>query len=184
MPDLAAALDEALSARYPRQEVRTPITQRRGLTARMNQLEKLFTGKSDRKGAGNRRAAEAAGIPLRTWQKWRTGKVTPSARSLRKLETAHNRLITIPRFKQKVNSQTPPNRVQVSAVVVWNGYKNRTQHRSTTLEGMRRVMVPVIRAWATAGPEAAAAAFERGTATAYNVPTVQFEGNDVEVNFP
>lgn len=184
MPDLAAALDEALRARYPRNEVRTPITQRRGLDARMNQLEKLFTAKGDRKGAGNRRAAEAAGIPLRTWQKWRAGTATPSARNLRKLETAHNRLITIPRFKQKVANTPAPNRVTVSAVIVWNGYKNRQAHRTTTLEGMRHVMRAVFRAWATAGPEAAADAFQRGTADAYNTQSVQFEGNDVEVTFP
>lgn len=184
MPDLAAALDEALRARYPRNEVRTPITQRRGLDARMNQLERLFTQKGDRKGAGNRRAAEAAGIPLRTWQKWRAGKATPSARNLRKLETAHNRLITVPKFRQKVNSQTPPNRVTVTAVINWNGYKNRQPHRTTTLEGMRRVMRAVIRAWATAGPEAAADVLQRGTADAYNTQSVQFEGNDVEVDFP
>ncbi|MFB6726943.1 hypothetical protein ACFCV3_42670, partial [Kribbella sp. NPDC056345] len=47
-------------------------------------------------------AAEAAGIPVRTWRDWRAGK-GQSARNLRKLETAHNRLITIPRFRQRVN---------------------------------------------------------------------------------
>ena len=184
MPDLAAALDEALSARYPRQEVRTPITQRRGLTARMNQLEKLFQpGKGDRRSAATR-AAQAAGIPARTWRDWRAGKTTPSARNLRKLETAHNRLITIPRFKRKVADTPAPNRVTVTAEINWNGYKNRTAHRTTTLEGMRHVMRAVFRAWTTAGPEAAAEAFERGTAAAYNTQSVQFEGNDVEVTFP
>ncbi|WP_452634950.1 hypothetical protein [Priestia megaterium] len=151
----------------------------------MNQLENLFTpkkGDTDRRSAITR-AAEAAGIPVRTWRDWRAGK-GQSARNLRKLETAHNRLITIPRFRQRVNSTPAPNRVSVTASINWNGYKNRTEHRSTTLEGMRRVMVAVIRAWTTAGPEAAADTLQRGAASAYNTQSIAFEGNDVEVDFP
>jgi hypothetical protein len=181
--DLAGALDAALSARYPRQEVKTPITWVRGRHYRMNQIEKLFTRPGDRKGAAVKRAAEAAGIPVRTWRDWRAGKGA-SARNLRKLETAHNRMITIPAFRQKVNSTPVPDLVNISATIVWNGYKNKTEHRSTKLDGMRRVMRAVIRAWSTAGPEAAAEALERGAASVYNEPTITFEGNDVEVDFP
>ena len=186
MADLAEAIDLALRDRYPMQEVKSPATQRRGLTARMNQIEKLFTG--GRKGSEARRAADAAGIPARTWRDWRSGKTKPSARNLRKLEGAYARLVTLPKFRRKVNAQTPPSRVRVSAIIKWSDSPrkmyNRQPQRTTTLEGMAGAMVAVIRAWATAGPEAAADAFERGAAAVYAADEIRFEGDNVEVTFP
>lgn len=52
-------------------------------------------------------------------------------------------------------------------------------------------MAATIRAWAAAGPEAAADAFERGASDAYSVPDdddgapgIQIEGDSVEIEFP
>ena len=50
MADLPEALDAALRARYRVSEVKTPVTQRRGLLARMNQLEKLHQRPGDQIG--------------------------------------------------------------------------------------------------------------------------------------
>src|SRR5690606_17027795 len=166
MADLAEALDAALRDRYPMTGVKRPASHRQGLTARMNQLEREFSRPGDRKGAAGRRAAEAAGISPRTWQKWRAGGQKPGARLLARLETAYTRHVQLPRFRRTVNRQRPPNRVKVTAIIRWSSSPrknyNKTRQRTTTLEGMRAVMVRVIRAWATAGPEAAADAFERG----------------------
>lgn len=184
MADLVRALDEALRARYPVAGVKTPATAARGLKARMNQLEGKFSRKGDRKGVAGRRAAEAAGIPLRTWQRWRTGKQAPGPKLLAKLEAAYRQHVITPKLRPKVNKLGAPNRVEVTAVINWNGYKNKTQQRSTTLGGMRSVMVAVIRDWARNGPEAAAATFEAGVAQQHNVPSVKFEGDAVFIDFP
>ncbi|KUM82356.1 MULTISPECIES: hypothetical protein [Streptomyces] len=187
MADLAGALDAALRARYRLTEVKTPITQRRGLTARMNQLEKTLSQQGDRKGSAGVRAAKAAGISPRTWERWRKGEQKPGAASVRKLETLFNRLVTLPRTRRALASKGVPNRVTVTAEINWNGYKNRTAYRTTTLYPMKSVMARVIRTWATAGPEAAADVFQSGTAQAHNVPEepgIQFEGDDVEIEFP
>lgn len=189
MADLAGALDTALRARYPQTaDIRRPVTHRQGLTARMNALEKLFTVKGDRKGAAARRAAEAAGIKLRTWQKWRKGDAKPNASNARKLEGAYVRKVQLPRFRRRVNSQAAPNRVTVTAIIRWSSSPgknyNRTRQRTTTLDGMRGVMVRVIRAWATAGPAAAAQVFETGAAEVYRTDEIAFEGDHVIVEFP
>lgn len=184
MPDLAGALDAALRARYSVPEVRTPITQQRGLQARMNQLEKAYTRKGDRPGAATARAAKAAGVSPRTWQRWRKGEQTPGAKLRAKLAAAYDKHIRMPKLRRKVNTTGAPNRVTVTADIYWNGYPNRTKHRSTTLGGMRPVMVATIRAWAREGPEAAARAFQEGTAAAHQTPSVEFAGDDVHVEFP
>lgn len=188
MADLPAALDAALRGRYRVQEVKSPASTRRGLSARMNQLEKTFTRKGERAGTGTRRAAAAAGVSPRTWQRWRAGTQTPGPKLLAKLESAYARLVTLPAFRRSVNTGRPPNRVKVTAEIMWTTSPrkayNKTKHRSTTLEGMSGVMVSVIRAWATAGPEAAADALERGTATVYGANEIRFEGDHVEIEFP
>lgn len=168
-------------------EVRRPATHRQGLTARLRQLEKTFTRKGDRPGAARRRAAEAAGIRPATWRSWWRGDSKPGPQLLRKLETAYARHVTLPAFRRKVNSQRPPNRVKVTAEIRWSSSPrknyNRQRQRSTTLEGMSGAMVAVIRAWATAGPEAAAEALERGAAQVYRTDEIAFEGDDVTVEF-
>lgn len=184
MADLSEALDAALRDRYMGGEIRSPATSRRGLTARLNALERQFTQKGDRKGAATKRVAAALGVSPRTIQRWRTGDRKPNGPSVRKVEGLHNRLVSLPRMRRRLKSLPPPNSVTVTAVINWNGYKNRQEHRTTTLGGMRGVMARVIRAWAGAGPEAAAQVFERGAAQVHNTPSVKFEGDDVDVSIP
>lgn len=182
--NLAEALDAALRDRYPVPQVRRPATHRQGLTARLNALEKLHARQGDRPGAAGRRAAKAIGIAPDTWTRWKNGQRKPSAASLRKIEGAYARNVVLPKMRTRVNNLPVPNSVTVTAVINWNGYKNRQQHRSTTLGNMRTVMVHVIRAWANLGPDAAADAFERGAAENESVSYIKFEGDDVEVRFP
>jgi transcriptional regulator with XRE-family HTH domain len=190
MAELPEALDRALRARYMPGEIRSPVDTRRGLTARLNALERSFTQQGDRKGAATKRVAAALGVTPRTLQRWRDGSRKPNAASLRKISGAHNRLVTLPKMRKRLKNLPPPNSVTVSAKIDWNGYKNRTEQRTTTLGGMRGVMARVIRTWAAAGPEAAADALQRGAATVHNVPNsedapgIQFEGDDVDVDFP
>lgn len=187
--DLATALDEALRDRYPIREPKTPVTQRRGLTARMNALEKEFTQKGDRRGAAGRRAAKAAGIHPDTWTRWKNAQRKPGAASLRKLEAAFTRLVTVPAFRRRLKDpRQVPNRVKVTATIKWSSSPqknyNRRQHRTTILESMRPAMVRVIRAWVAAGPEAAAEALETGAAAVYRADEIRFEGDSVVVEFP
>jgi hypothetical protein len=170
--DLAQALDAALRARYRLPDIKTPATHRRGLTARMNALEKLFPG--GRKGSAGIRAAKEAGISPRTWQKWRAGTQAPSARMLRKLEGAYARMVQLPAFRRALADKKLPAKVTVTGTIRWSDSPrknyNATPHRTTTLVNMRGAMRGVIRAWAMAGPEAAAEAFERGASAVYQVP--------------
>lgn len=187
MADLTQALDAALRERYPLKDPKTPITRTQGLKTRMGRLEKLFSRKDDRKGAAGRRAAEAAGVTPGTWTRWRSGKQRPSMASLLKLEGTYNRLITLPDFRKRLKSKKVPNRVRVSAEIKWSKSPaknyNQKKQRTTDLESMRNVMVTVIRAWAGAGPEAAAEAFERGAAEIYRAGEIAFEGDQVTVEF-
>ncbi|OWF56898.1 hypothetical protein B1H41_22580, partial [Xanthomonas vasicola pv. vasculorum] len=117
MADLAGALDAALRARFRIAEVKTPITQRRGLLARMNQLEKLHARKGDRPGAAGRRAAAAAGLPPDQWKRWKDGQRAPSPRSLRRLERAYVDQITLPAYRKSAKEKGAPNKVNVRAEV-------------------------------------------------------------------
>jgi hypothetical protein len=186
--DLPEALDQALREYYPVPEVKRAATHRQGLTARMNQLEKQFQQPGDRKGAAGVRAAKEAGISPRTWQKWKAGVQKPGARLLQKLEGAYARFVQHPKMKRRVNTKGAPNLVKVTAKIKWSSSPkknyNKVAQRTTTLEGMRGVMVGVIRAWATAGPEAAADALERGAASVYRADEIRFEGDHVEIEFP
>lgn len=194
MADLAEALDAALRARYRVAEVRTPITQRRGLLARLNQLERLHQREGDRRGAAARRAARSAGIPPDQFARWRKGERKPSAASLRKLEGAYARQITLPALRKTIKARPVPKTVRITATIKWSydarKQYNATPHRTTTLNNMRPVMAAVIRAWTAAGPQAAAESLERGTSRAYSVrddgdrPGIEFEGNEVEIEFP
>jgi transcriptional regulator with XRE-family HTH domain len=202
--DLPQALDAALRARYRVTEVRTPITQRRGLTARMNQLEKHHAKKGDRPGQAAARAARAAGISPETWRRWRKGDQPPSARMLAKLQDAYTNTLTLPSLRRSLKAAGLPKEVHVTAVVRWNGYYNQggipPGHRTIKFGpgGIPGVMRSTIRAWAYDGPEAAALAFEYALSELHNVPDetgydetqpdqtspgIRFEGNDVEINF-
>lgn len=195
MADLAQALDEALRGRYRVTEVRTPITQRRGLTARMSQLEKHHARPGDRPGQAAARAARSAGIAPQTWNRWRKGIQPPSSASLRKLEGAYTRQITLPAYRRALKRRKTPNVVIVWARVKWSRsdgtqYNQRDNgYRRVRLESMRPVMNDTIKAWVGAGPQAAADAFQWGVSTLYKVdpdgdrPGIEFQGNDVKIQF-
>jgi hypothetical protein len=195
--DLAGALDAALRDRYRVSEVRTPVGQRRGLLARMNQLEKLHARKGDKPGQAATRAAESAGISPRTWRDWRKGTHPPGAASTRKLEGAYNRQITLPAFRKSIKEKKTPTKVNVTATIRWTDSDkkkyNATAYRTVKFTKMGPVMAATIKAWAGAGPEAAAAAFERGVSAMYRVPDtgdtppqpgIGFEGDNVKIEFP
>lgn len=184
--DLAQALDDALSRRYPPMtvDIRSPATSNRGAAARMRALEKHFTYKGDHAGAATKRVAAALGITPRTWQRWKAGTRKPNAAVL---EGAHKRLIQLPRMIRRIGPKgtPPPNSVKVAnAIIIWNGYRNQTEKRSTTLGGMRQVMAKVTEAWAARGPERAAKVFEEGAAIVHNAASIQFQGDEVEISFP
>lgn len=192
MADLPSALDAALRARYGWSGVRTPITQRRGLLARMNQLEKRHTHKGDRPGQAATRAAQAAGIAPRTWRDWRKGTHPPSARSLAKLEKTYKDTYPLPALRRSLKAKGVPDKANVTSEVKWNGYYNQTAKRMIRFGpgGVPATMRATIRAWAHDGPEAAALAFEYGLSTAHSVPNddkgmpgIRFEGN-TEIEFP
>jgi hypothetical protein len=183
--NLAQALDAALTRRYPplTVDIKSPATSKRGATARMRAIEKHFTREGDRAGAATKRVAAALGITPRTWQRWKAGTRTPNATIL---EGAHKRLIGLPRMIRRMSPKgtPPPSSVTVKAIIVWNGYRNRTELRSTTLGGMRHVMAKVIEAWTARGPERAAKVFQEGAAIVHNTAKIEFEGDEVEVSFP
>lgn len=193
MANLSKALEAALRARYQVSEVKTPVSQRRGLLARMNHLEKLHHRRGDTSTQTRRRAAEAAGIPDRTWRDWRKGTHPPSAASQRKLEGAYTRQITLPALRRELKVRPVPKSVRITATIKWSydarKQYNSTAHRTTTLTNMRPVMASVIRAWAGAGAAAAAEVFERRTSQTYGVrddgekPGIEFEGDQVEIEF-
>ncbi|MYT75286.1 hypothetical protein K377_08239, partial [Streptomyces sp. PsTaAH-137] len=62
--------------------VATPVTQRRGMLARLNYLTRSERAKA---------AARAAGLTVtdRTLRRWAEGRATPSKKSLAQLETAY-----------------------------------------------------------------------------------------------
>lgn len=176
MASLPEALDAALRARYMPTELKRPVTHRQGLTARLNAIERQFPTK--------KAMAAALGVGPQALRRWRAGTQKPSTATQRKIERTYNRLVTLPKMRARLKSLPAPNSVTVSAEINWNGYKNRQAHRSTTLGHMRGVMVRVIRAWAGAGPQAAAQAFEQGAAAVHNTPSIKFEGDDVDVSIP
>lgn len=124
-PSLRQAADAAVDAyvRAPAlQGVRTPVTQRRGLLARMRALEEH---------GGEKAAAAAAGVTPRTWRGWRAG-TRPTARSLAGLQGAYDRDLDR-------RGQTPARRkaearrlaaagttveLNVKAEFQWDGYYN------------------------------------------------------------
>jgi hypothetical protein len=195
MADLAGALDAALRDRYRVDEVKTPPTQRRGLIARMTHLERKNRQRGDTAAQAAARAAQSAGIAPDTWRIWRKGTRKPTARSLRKLEQAYNRQITLPKFRQSLKDRKVPKKVNIRATIRWTSSPrkmyNATKHRKVEFTDMGGVMAAVIRAWAGAGPAAAAEAFERLTSELHKAPPdddgtpgIKFEGDEVTVEFP
>jgi hypothetical protein len=182
MANLPQALDALLRARYTPREIKSPVTSKRGLSARLNALEKLFGTKEA--------TAKAMGVSARRIRGWRAGESKPRADSLGKLEALYKKMIMGPKLRKRLKSLPLPNSVSVKADVKWAGYHNPIARREVTLGGMRNVMAGTIRAWWLDGPEAAADAFQRGAATIHNVansddePGIVFEGDDVIISIP
>lgn len=87
MADFTTALYGAFRRFYGRADpIRTPMSQQRGIRARMSALERQYG-----KGAG---LTAATGIPARTWRDWKSGKHAPSAKSLGRIAGAYDSLIT------------------------------------------------------------------------------------------
>jgi hypothetical protein len=122
------------------------------------------------------------------------GQRSPSAASLRKLEGAYNRQITLPAFRKAIRTRKLPSKVDVTAVYLWSGSTNHQSDKNRTVKftGMRPTMRGVVQAWVAAGPEAAAQAFERGVSALHGVPDtnddppqpgIRIQGDHVAVTF-
>lgn len=193
MAALPQALDTALRAYYKLPDMKRAVTHRQGLTARMNALERLHAGRKGDRTSAATRAAAAAGIPVRTWRDWKSGKSKGpiSPRNQRKLEGAYVRQVQLPAFQRVLRSKHFPKRIAVTAEVNWSGYYNRTRRRTITLQdkaetkanpGRRPYMPDVVRVWIQAGPDAAAQTFQERVAADNSAGFVAFEG-DVEIEF-
>jgi len=174
------ALDAALAARYRVQEVRSPVTSKRGVQARMNALEKLHGGKASQ-------AAASAGVPRSTWNHWRAGRPLSPA-SARKLEHAYARQVIQPQVVRKLATTPPPARVKIHATVVGdpgtaakpgNRYTNSTPRRWFRPEKLR--LGRVVQAWIHHGAAAAAGVLDEEIAGQY--PTTFGFEDDVKVEF-
>lgn len=191
---LPEALHQALMARFRVPEVKTPATQRRGLMARISQIAKAIRSRGDTPAQVDRKVAKELGVTPRTLKRWRDGKASPSPKSVRRVETAHNRLVVLPAYRRALKARGVPGQVKVTGVIKWSKSSgtqyNSTPYRTTTLAGVRGVMVRVIRAWAAAGPEAAAQVFEHGISAVYGVPPdgdapgIEIQGDQVIVHLP
>lgn len=112
---LRDALDAYYSVRGNAPEIRTPITQRRGLTARLGALEKAY--------GGPKAAAAAVGIHPTTWTRWKGGQRAPSKASLAGVEGAYAALSRA----LKVKDRGTPLGFTVHAVVVFHGGSGAAQ---------------------------------------------------------
>lgn len=194
MADLAGALDDALSARYRVKEIKTPVSQRRGLLARLSALEKKAARKGDRPGQAANRAAAAAGVSRYAWSRWKSGKQKPTEASLTKIERAYQSEVRVAAFRRKLKGQKAPSRVNVTGIIKWSYSSkkqyNATRYRTVKFTSMGPLMARVIRESVLRGPDAAAEALERGLSDMFRVPDdgdrpgIEIEGYEVEIEFP
>ncbi|MFJ8719732.1 hypothetical protein ACIRD9_42475 [Streptomyces violaceus] len=214
--DLVTAVDSALSSRYALgaksagREPRTPITEQRGLLARMNRIMDKFGGRGEP--SARRRAAQASGIPYSTWNHALRGR-NVSQKTLGKLGAAFAKLVTSPARALRVKKRGLPNEWLIKAVVVAdpgdprkhgsgkgggsryvNGHGSgvtRAQaaalsgtddpaYRTFRAEGLDSGRI--VDAWLTQGPEAAADVLQREIEDVYGTE-FGFEGDDVRVSF-
>lgn len=199
--DLVTAVDVALAERYalgPKSkglEPRTPITEQRGLQARMHRIMDKFGGRAEP--SARRRAAQASGIPYSTWNHALSGR-NVSAKTLGKIGGAFAKLVTSPARALRVKKRGLPNEWLIAAVVVCqpngsryiNGYPAGTQlediddptqlpaYRTFRAEGLDSGRI--VDAWLTQGAGAATDALLQEIEAAYG-DEFGFEGDDVEV---
>lgn len=175
MTDYAEALDAALTARYRIAEVRSPITSRRGVQARMNALEKAH-------GGSHARAAASAGVPRSTWNHWRAGRPLSPA-SQRKLDAAYARQVIQPAVARKLATTRAPKGVEIFATVV--GDPGRSRYLNSTPRRWFRpekiAMGRVVQAWLHQGRQGAADVLNEEIKDRY--PTTFGFEDDVEVQF-
>lgn len=211
--DLVEAIGAALDTRYalgPKskgREPRTPVTQQRGLTARMNRIMGKF-------GGNRREAARASGVPYSTWNHLLAGRRV-SPKNLEKIKGAFRQLVTAPFLALRVKKVGLPNEWLITAVVVADpgpdptkhggaaggggryanghgsgitreeaaaasGDENDPAYRTFRAEGLDSHAI--VDAWLTQGDEAAAAALVDEIEVVYGTE-FGFEGDDVEVGF-
>lgn len=171
---LLAALDRIERPDY---EPASPITTDRGRGARMRAVEK--------DAGGEREAAIAAGVQLRTWRAWKQAGARLVAASVAKLDRAARRAYRR-RGRSAVRRALRRSPMPVaSAVVRWNGYITRANdgYRTVKLDQMTgNDLSGLATAWADRNTQELAARFEAAVENEYGVP-VEFLGDDVEVRF-
>lgn len=191
MADLVTALGAALRGRYRWLEPKTPVTNRQGLKARLNRIQKIY-------GGDRRAAAAAAGIPYSTWGHLMSGKRKASPRTLGRVESAYSRIIVAPSIAGQIAKKGYPRVWSITAVVVADpeGRRYINGHPSgmskayaaaiTTPPGYRTFNADglpnraIVDAWIHHGDQAAAQKLLEEIERAYS-GAFGFEGNRVEV---
>jgi transcriptional regulator with XRE-family HTH domain len=170
--NIEQALNKAISAKYKVTEPKSPISSRRGLTARMRGLEKSAGGK--------KAAAAKAGVSISTWNRWLSGKQKPSGASLAKLGKAHQAA----QRGEKTGAKRAPKttfRVVAAAEIEWGkkgkAYYNPTRQRSVRFGDMD--MGPVVQAWVNGEPLEPAF---MGVVKDYHQADVSFHGDQADVD--
>lgn len=208
---VGAALDAryALGAKSKGLEPKTPITEQRGVLARMHRIMDKFGGRGDPK--SRRRAATAAGVPYSTWNHALKGRKV-AAKTLEKITGAFARLVTSPARALRVKKVGYPGNWLITAVVVAspgdpdegpednsgssryvNGHGSGVSreeaaaletddpgYRTFRAEGLDSEAI--VNAWLDNGDQAAAAQLLDEIEDVYGTE-FGFEGDDVEVGF-
>jgi hypothetical protein len=185
--NLGEALNEAIGLLGRDPEPKSPITSDRGLHARMNALEKEH--------GDPRAAARAIGVSPETWGRWRktgtnprTGKPhqRPGRAAVARLKSA---LLPIYRrtYERSVQAKLRAiSNVRVSARINWDGYYNAQNdgYRGTNLNELKRgSMARLYAPWVAGDLGHLAGLFEVAVSQAYDDSIVNFEGDQVVVEW-
>jgi hypothetical protein len=173
--NLGEALDQALTAKYPARTITSPPHTSRGFQARIRALEKAE--------GGEKGAAQAVGVTVRTWRGWKTGR-KPSKRSLSALEAAHES-VAARRARQAAQRAVKRSGDQVvvraSADFWWHGEEDYSRgQRTVTFDPID--ISQVITHWIIDDKPGMADAFHAAVEDAYGYPVI-FHGNDVQLDW-
>lgn len=182
MTDFPTALDAALTEHYRVQGVRSPVDSKRGLTARLNALEKAY---------GTKRAAAAAiGVHKDNYTKWTTKGQQPSSASLRKVDAAYQSLLRAKKAKyaqRATGGLAAPRTMHVRADVACVGpleryYNKGAAYRTFRADRTDLNFADMTTAWAAGRPpgEVADRALE-AIENSYGY-RFEFDGNNVHVD--
>ncbi|MBW5252035.1 hypothetical protein JGS39_24050 [Streptomyces sp. P01-B04] len=169
------ALDGALRGWYPVAGIKSPISQRRGFTARLNALERAL--------GGRRAAAAAMGIGYSTWGAWFAKKPRgASAASLRKVDDAYAQLLRT----KTVTKTSGPGLMVVTADVVADPrksrYRNKTLRRQFKADQLGKAGIrPIVLRWQNGGSPADVAAVAIAAIKSAYSTEFAFEGDSVTV---